>query len=86
MTAQDQQNQQGRQNQQREQPATPARDAQENRSENLLPADDAADGRYEVAEEVSLDQQSDTIRRVAQPPEGIVSDAVAEALKPNTPE
>ena len=38
------------------------------RSENLLPADDAEDGRYDVAEEVNLDQQSDQLRRVGKPP------------------
>jgi hypothetical protein len=34
------------------------------RSENLLPAEGADDGRFEVAEEVNLDQQSDGARRV----------------------
>ena len=87
MTAQNQQNQQdrnqqGQQNQQREQAATPAQGGQENRSENLLPADDAADGRYDVAEEVSLDQQSDATRRVGRPPRGIASDALGDSLKP----
>jgi hypothetical protein len=38
------------------------------RSENLLPDDDAKDGRYDVAEEVNLDQQSDQLRRVCKPP------------------
>jgi hypothetical protein len=84
MTAPNQQNQnqQGQQNQQREQPTTPAQGGQQSRSENLLPADDAADGRYDVAEEVSLDQQSDAARRVGQPPEDAASDAVADALEP----
>jgi hypothetical protein len=84
MTAQNQQNrnQQGQRNEQREQSATPAQGGQENRSENLLPADDAADGRYDVAEEVSLDQQSDATRRVGQPPKGAASDAMADALNP----
>jgi len=68
MKPQDQQNQQNQQNQQREQSATPAQGGQQNRSENLLPADDADDGRYDVAEEVSLDQQSDASRRVGQAP------------------
>jgi hypothetical protein len=77
-----QQGQQGQQNAQREQPASPAQGGQESRSENLLPADDAADGRYDVAEEVSLDQQSDATRRVGQPPQGSASEAVADALKP----
>lgn len=60
----------------------------EQRSENLLPADsgnggDAAgdDGRYQVAEEVNLDQQSDMARRVGKPPKGIASDALADTLK-----
>lgn len=47
--------------------------ANEQRSENLLPGDDAADGRYEVAEEVNLDQQSDALRRVGKPPKDISS-------------
>jgi hypothetical protein len=87
MTAQSPQNQQGRQgqqNEQREQSATPAQGGQENRSDNLLPADDAADGRYDVAEEVSLDQQSDATRRVGKPPKGIASDALADSLKPDS--
>lgn len=49
------------------------------RSENLLPADtdnSADDGRFEVAEEVSLDQQSDSSRKVGQ----IADDASAQAL------
>jgi hypothetical protein len=74
-------NQQNQQNQQREQPA--AQGGQQNRSENLLPADDAADGRYDVAEEVSLDQQSDATRRVGQPPNGSAADGLADALKPD---
>jgi hypothetical protein len=82
MTAENQQKQQNRQNEQRDQSAGPAQGGQASRSENLLPADDAADGRYDVAEEVSLDQQSDAARRVGQPPEGIASDAVADALEP----
>lgn len=49
------------------------------RSENLLPADtdnSADDGRFDVAEEVSLDQQSDSSRKVGQ----IADDASAQAL------
>ncbi|MFJ1467026.1 hypothetical protein [Massilia orientalis] len=41
------------------------------RSESLLPGDDANDGRYDVAEEVNLDQQSDQLRRVGKPPKDI---------------
>jgi hypothetical protein len=40
-----------------------------NRSENLLPGEEGAeDGRFEVAEEVNLDMQSDDTRRVGQLP------------------
>jgi hypothetical protein len=81
------QEQQGQQNQQR---ATAGQQGEPGRSENLLPAgaaDDSAgsgaDGRFEVAEEVSLDQQSDATRRVGQPPKGIASDALADSLKPD---
>lgn len=41
----------------------------DDRSEGLLPAGDEDDGRFEVAEEVSLDQQSDALRHVGQAPE-----------------
>jgi hypothetical protein len=44
---------------------------QAQRAENLLPADDAQDGRYDVAEEVNLDQQSDQLRRVGKAPKDI---------------
>lgn len=43
----------------------------DNRSESLLPGDDADDGRYDVAEEVNLDQQSDQLRRVGKAPKDI---------------
>jgi hypothetical protein len=42
--------------------------AQPDRSENLLPAGDKDDGRFDVAEEVNLDQQSDAARRIGQAP------------------
>jgi hypothetical protein len=52
------------------------------RSGNLLPADSGKDdGRFDVAEEVNLDQQSDSTRRVGQAPKGIASDALADSLK-----
>lgn len=79
--------QQGAQNQQR---ATPEQ-RDYDRSENLLPvgeagdadgaADPAQDSRFEVAEEVNLDQQSDSTRRVGQPPSGSAGDALADSLK-----
>jgi hypothetical protein len=57
------------------------------RSEGLLPAGGAADDRFDVAEEVSLDQQSDAARRVgsmedaAKGPHGDkLADAVARSL------
>ncbi|MGO4476282.1 hypothetical protein AB4Z32_08490 [Massilia sp. 2TAF26] len=73
--------QQGRQNQQR---ATPDENGELSRSEDLLPAgaaDNTADGRFEVAEEVNMDQQSDATRRVGKVPKGIASDALADSLK-----
>ena len=79
---------QARQDRQSEQRATPDRNGEISRSEDLLPAgaaDNTADGRFEVAEEVSLDQQSDATRRVGKAPKGIASDALAESLKPDTP-
>lgn len=75
------QNQQGRQNQQR---ATPDQNGEPSRSEDLLPAgaaDNTDDGRFEVAEEVNMDQQSDATRRVGKAPRGIASDALADSLK-----
>jgi hypothetical protein len=53
------------------------------RSENLLPADGASedDGRFEVAEEVNLDEQSDATRRVGELPEGSAADALADVYK-----
>jgi hypothetical protein len=59
----------------------PAAGGQDNRSDNLLPGDDGAeDGRFDVAEEVSLDQNSDQARRIGQAPDGI-ADALPDALK-----
>jgi hypothetical protein len=47
--------------------------AQLNRSENLLPpGKDDSDGRFDVAEEVNMDQQSDAARRIGQAPENPV--------------
>jgi hypothetical protein len=79
------QKQQGRQNEQR---AVPDQNGEVSRSEDLLPAgaaDNTDDGRFNVAEEVNLDQQSDSTRRVGQAPKGIASDALADSLKPDSP-
>jgi len=55
---------------------------QDNRSDNLLPGEQGAeDGRFEVAEEVSLDQHSDEARRIGQAPSDGIADALPEALK-----
>lgn len=69
MTQQDKQKEQAGGNVQRAEPGQQQR--AENRSENLLPGEDDGDGRYEVAEEVNLDQQSDQLRRVGKPPQDI---------------
>jgi hypothetical protein len=51
-------------------PGKPNKDSSDARSDNLLPAEDGKDdGRFEVAEEVSLDQQSDTARQVGHGPQ-----------------
>jgi actin-related protein len=81
-----QQNQQGQQNQQRstEEQTRENPNGEISRSEDLLPAgqaDNTADGRFEVAEEVNLDQQSDSTRRVGQTPEGIATEGLADSLK-----
>lgn len=51
-------------------------------------ADEAEDGRFSVAEEISLDQQSDAARRVGQMPEDVAaasnpSDADAQSMRRN---
>ena len=59
---------------------------QDQRSENLLPGEEGSeDGRFDVAEEVSLDQHSDEARRVGQMPAGGIADAVPDALKTPVP-
>ena len=59
---------------------------QDTRSDNLLPGEQGADdGRFEVAEEVSLDQHSDEARRIGQGPSQGVADAVPDALKTSVP-
>ena len=51
------------------------------RSENLLPGEEGAeDGRFEVAEEVSLDIQSDDTRRVGQLP-GSVTESMPDTVQ-----
>ena len=74
---------------QRNQPQSPQAQAtqpqpgtdENNRSENLLPGDEGAeDGRFEVAEEVSLDIQGDDTRRVGQLP-GSVTESMPDTVQ-----
>lgn len=59
---------------------------QEQRSDNLLPGEEGAeDGRFDVAEEVSLDQHSDEARRVGQAPANGIADSLPDALKTPVP-
>lgn len=44
------------------------------RSEGLLPGGKTDDGRFEIAEEVNADQQSDKLRRTGQLPESKAAD------------
>jgi hypothetical protein len=62
------------------QPAAPGDGGAAQRSENLLSPDGADDGRYDVAEEVNLDEQSDAARRVGKAPSGATLDAMGDAL------
>lgn len=68
--------------QQAQQGPTVAGGGQDNRSDNLLPGEDGAeDGRFDVAEEVSLDQQSDSARHIGQATsDQAVGDGIAESL------
>jgi hypothetical protein len=66
-------------------PQSPAaQGGQDARSDKLLPTGGkAGDGLFDVAEEVNLDQQSDTARRVGEASAGSTADAVAESLRRN---
>lgn len=66
--------------------SSPAGGGQDARADTLLPGDGGADdGRFEVAEEVSLDQQSDEARRIGQAPSNGIADALPESLKTPVP-
>jgi hypothetical protein len=59
----------------------------ENRSDNLLPTEgdnSGDDGRFEVAEEVSMDQQSDSSRKVGQVTDDAAAKALAESIEEKT--
>ena len=59
---------------------------QAQRADNLLPGDEGAeDGRFDIAEEVSLDQHSDQARRIGQAPGNGIADALPESLKTPVP-
>lgn len=59
---------------------------EQQRSENLLPGEEGfEDGRFDVAEEVSLDQHSDEARRIGQGPSNGIADALPESLKTPVP-
>jgi hypothetical protein len=66
----------------RGQPQAPQTSTDEhNRSENMLPGEEGAeDGRFEVAEEVSLDIEGDDARRVGQLP-GNVEDSMPDTVQ-----
>lgn len=74
------------QNQDKPQANPIAGGGQDQRSDNLLPGEEGAeDGRFDVAEEVSLDQHSDEARRIGQLPENGIAGAVPDALKTPVP-
>lgn len=60
-------------------PTTP-----ETRSDNLFPTDNdasGADGRFDIAEEVSLDQQTDISRKVGQVSDEDAAEALADSIE-----
>lgn len=57
------------------------------RSDNLFATDNddsGDDGRFEVAEEVSLDQQSDSSRKVGQVDDDAATQAMADSIEEKT--
>jgi hypothetical protein len=68
------------------QSSTPAV-APETRSDNLFATDgddSGADGRFEIAEEVSLDEQTDSARKVGQVSDAVAAEALAESIDEKT--
>jgi hypothetical protein len=64
------------------QPAAP-----ETRSDNLFPTDNDTsgdDGRFDIAEEVSLDQQTDSSRKVGQVTDEDAAEALADSIEEKT--
>lgn len=69
-----------------EQPARQPAGGEQQRADNLLPGEEGfEDGRFDVAEEVSLDQHSDEARRIGQAPGNGIADALPESLKTPVP-
>jgi hypothetical protein len=67
--------------------SNPAAVPPETRSDNLFAtdADDSGDdGRFEIAEEVSLDQQTDSSRKVGQVSDAAAAEALAESIEEKT--
>ena len=59
----------------------------EPRADNLFPTDNDAsgdDGRFNIAEEVSLDQQSDSSRKVGQLSDEDAAEALADSIEEKT--
>lgn len=71
---------QNQQNQQAQDSQQAGQAGNQQRSEGLLPAGKDDDGRFDVAEEVNLDQQSDALRRVGQLPD---DDQAADDVLPD---
>lgn len=70
----------------RDNAAHPTESASDARSDALLPGTEGLDdGRFGVAEEVSLDQQPDEARRIGQGPSNGIADALPESLKTPVP-
>jgi len=59
----------------------------ENRSDNLLPTDgddSGEDGRFDIAEEMSLDVQTDSSRKVGQVSDDAAAEALADSMEEKT--
>lgn len=59
----------------------------ETRSDNLFATDNDSsgdDGRFDIAEEVSLDQQTDSSRKVGQVSDADAAEALADSIEEKT--
>jgi hypothetical protein len=67
-------------------PTTPVA-TPETRSDNLFATDNDSsgdDGRFDIAEEVSLDQQTDSSRKVGQVTDADAAEALADSIEEKT--